>query len=112
MRRARVIALQCSAAGVSQWRTLAETLSGRYEMLAPEHYGSESIGHLPGEHAFALADEAARTIELVDGTDGAVHLVGHSYGGGVALAVALARPHRVASMALCAPADVVHPEGA
>jgi pimeloyl-ACP methyl ester carboxylesterase len=32
-----------------------------------------------------------------------VHLVGHSYGGGVALHVALARPDRIASMALYEP---------
>ena len=55
------------------------------------------------EHAFTLADEAARTIALIDKSEEKVHLVGHSYGGGVALHVALARPSRIASMALYEP---------
>ena len=72
-------------------------------MLAPEHYGCESTGPWTGEHAFTLADEAARAIALIDQSEGKVHLVGHSYGGGVALHVALARPERIASMALYEP---------
>jgi pimeloyl-ACP methyl ester carboxylesterase len=101
--RARVIALHCSGAGAAQWCHLAETLGGRYEVQAPEHYGSESAGPWGGEHAFTLADEAARAIALIDRAADRVHLVGHSYGGGVALVAALARPDRIASMALYEP---------
>ncbi len=99
----RVIALHCSGGGAGQWCTLAETLGGGYEVAAPEHYGCESAGPWSGEHAFALADEAVRTLALIDEAGAKVHLVGHSYGGGVALNVALARPDRVASMALYEP---------
>ena len=102
-RRGRVIALHCSGSGASQWRYLAEGLGGRYEVSAPEHYGCESTGPWTGEHAFTLADEAAQAIALIDRSDDKVHLVGHSYGGGVALNVALARPDRIASMALYEP---------
>ena len=101
--RERVIALHCSGAGASQWRGFAEALGSRYEVLAPEHYGCESRGPWTGEHAFTLADEAARAIALIDDGEANVHLVGHSYGGGVALHVALARPGRIASMALYEP---------
>lgn len=101
--RERVIALHCSGAGASQWRSLAEALGDGYEVLAPEHYGCESSGPWTGEHAFTLADEAARAIALIDESLEKVHLVGHSYGGGVALHVALARPRRIASMALYEP---------
>jgi pimeloyl-ACP methyl ester carboxylesterase len=101
--RGRVIALHCSGAGASQWHTLAEALGGGYEVLAPEHYGCESSGPWTGEHVFTLADEAARAIALIDQSREKVHLVGHSYGGGVALHVALARPGRIASMALYEP---------
>jgi pimeloyl-ACP methyl ester carboxylesterase len=72
-------------------------------VLTPEHYGSESAGPWTGEHAFTIADEAVRTIELIDASHCRVHLVGHSYGGGVALHAALARPHKIASMALYEP---------
>jgi pimeloyl-ACP methyl ester carboxylesterase len=104
VRRARVIALHCSGAGASQWSHLAEMLGDSYEVAAPEHYGCESTGPWTGAHAFTLADEAERAIALIDEIEGKVHLAGHSYGGGVALAVALARPGRVASMALYEPA--------
>jgi pimeloyl-ACP methyl ester carboxylesterase len=97
-RRDRVIALHCSGAGASQWCRLAEALGGRYEVEAPEHYGCASTGAWTGEHPFTLADEAERAIARIDEREGKVHLVGHSYGGGVALHVALARPHRLASM--------------
>jgi pimeloyl-ACP methyl ester carboxylesterase len=99
----RVIALHCSGAGASQWRPLADAFGSRYEVLAPEHYGCESSGPWTGEHAFTLADEAARAIALIDQSEEKVDLVGHSYGGGVALHVALARPDRIASMALYEP---------
>jgi pimeloyl-ACP methyl ester carboxylesterase len=116
-RRGGVIALHCSGAGPSQWRPLAEALGGGFALAAPEHYGNEGTGPWTGEHAFTLADEASRTIGLVDGSEGKVHLVGHSYGGGVALKAALARPDRIASLALYEPSAFhllrdMGPEGA
>jgi len=101
--RGRVLALHCSGAGPSQWSHLAQALGAGYEVLAPEHFGGASSGPWTGEHAFALADEAARTLALIDQSEGKIHLVGHSYGGGVALHAALARPRRIASMALYEP---------
>jgi pimeloyl-ACP methyl ester carboxylesterase len=103
MARELVIALHCSGAGASQWRRLAETLGSDYELIAPEHYGCDSTGPWTGEHAFTLAAEAARTLALIDATDRKVHLIGHSYGGGVALHVALVRPNRIASLSLYEP---------
>jgi pimeloyl-ACP methyl ester carboxylesterase len=101
--RELVIALHCSGSGAAQWRRLGETLGERGELIAPEHYGCERTGHWPGGPAFTLADEAERTIALIDTTDRKVHLVGHSYGGGVALHVALARSDRIASLTLYEP---------
>jgi pimeloyl-ACP methyl ester carboxylesterase len=99
----QVIALHCSGAGAGQWRQLGELLGSRYQLIAPEHYGTDSVGPWTGERAFALADEAVRTLAIIDGTDRSVHLVGHSYGGGLALHVALERPDRIASLALYEP---------
>lgn len=98
-----VIALHCSGAGGGQWRALGDVLGSRRALFAPEHYGCESTGPWTGEHAFTLADEARRTIEIIDRTDGDVHLVGHSYGGGVALHAAVERPDRIASLTLYEP---------
>jgi pimeloyl-ACP methyl ester carboxylesterase len=99
----RVIALHCSGASGAQWRELGDVLGNGYELTAPEHYGGDITGRWTGEHAFTLADEAEKTIDLIDRDLRPVHLVGHSYGGAVALHVALRRPHTVASLTLYEP---------
>jgi pimeloyl-ACP methyl ester carboxylesterase len=101
--RTSVIALHFSGAGANQWRALDELLDGRYALIAPEHYGCDRVGPWSGERAFTLADEAARTVEIIDRQRSKIHLVGHSYGGGIALRVALERPHGVASNTLYEP---------
>jgi pimeloyl-ACP methyl ester carboxylesterase len=101
--RGLVIALHCSGAGAGQWRQLGAALAPDFDLRAPEHFGTESAGPWCGKHAFTLADEAAATVGMIDGVDGLVHLIGHSYGGGVALRVALERPHRIASLTLYEP---------
>jgi len=98
-----VIALHCSGSGSAQWRKLGDSLGSRRAFFVPEHYGCESTGPWNGERAFTLADEAARSIDIIDASCGKVHLVGHSYGGGVALRVALQRPERIASLTLYEP---------
>lgn len=100
---ATVIALHCSGASAGEWSSLGETLGSEFPLAAPEHYGCEGPGPWVGTHAFALADEAARTIDLIDRGEGKIHLVGHCYGGGVALHAALARPDRIASLTLYEP---------
>jgi pimeloyl-ACP methyl ester carboxylesterase len=99
----RVIALHCSGSGARQWRHLQEALGTPYELLAPEYYGCKGVGPWTGTHAFTLADEAARLISIIDTADRKVHLIGHSYGGGVALHMALMRPDRIASLTLYEP---------
>lgn len=99
----KVIALHCSGAGASQWRKLGEMLGAAATLCAPEHYGCESSGCWTGQHPFRLADEAARSIALIDRTERKVHLIGHSYGGGVALHIARARPGRIGSLTLYEP---------
>ncbi len=98
-----VIALHCSGADGGQWRKLAAALGLRYELFAPSFIGCADIGPWTGERAFTLADEARAVIGLVDVLATPVHLVGHSYGGGVALKVASARPSAIASLTLYEP---------
>ena len=74
--RETVILLHSSASTGAQWRSLAGQLAARYRVLTPDFNG------------VSLADE----VEMVRGLmrhAGRAHLVGHSYGGAVALHVAL-----------------------
>jgi pimeloyl-ACP methyl ester carboxylesterase len=71
--------------------------------MAPDLIGCGENAHWRGEGPFRLSDEAAAVVDIIDGSDAPVHLVGHSYGGGVALRVAIERPNRIASLSLYEP---------
>ena len=98
-----VIALHCSGSSAAQWRSLEAELGDRFSFTAPEHYDSGDAPAWTGGETFMCADEAERTLALIDASKGRVHLIGHSYGGGIALHVALARPERIASLTLYEP---------
>jgi len=98
-----VVALHCSGAGGYQWRRLAGMLGARFRVVAPDLIGCGAQAHWTGVHPFSAADEASRVVDIIDAAESPVHLVGHSYGGGVALRVAAERPDRVASLTLYEP---------
>jgi len=98
-----VIALHCSGSSGRQWNKLVSALGDRCTLIAPDHIGCGATRPWSGNHRFCLADEAARILDIVDAQNGAVHLVGHSYGGGVALRVARERSERIASLSLYEP---------
>lgn len=98
-----VVALHCSGADGRQWRKLAEAVSPGINLFAIDCYGCKTTGAWTGEGPFTLADEARRVIDAIDRLGTAVHLVGHSYGGGLALRVAIERPTAIASVALYEP---------
>lgn len=86
-----VILLHSSGSTSAQWRALADSLSTRFLVLAPDLYGWGDTAPWPGHRDFALADETALLHALLDSLDQPAHLVGHSYGAAVALH--LARTH-------------------
>jgi pimeloyl-ACP methyl ester carboxylesterase len=98
-----VIALHCSGASGHAWRHLGAALGERFTLIAPDLIDCGAAGPWRGAHAFTVADEAALAIRMIDEIERPVHLVGHSYGGGVALRVARERPSRVASLTLYDP---------
>ncbi len=101
--RSIVVALHCSGTGGHQWRRLAGMLDARFHVVAPDLIGCGTTAHWTGVHPFRAADEASRVVDIIDAAEGPVHLVGHSYGGGVALRVAAERPDRIASLTLYEP---------
>ncbi|WP_374382375.1 alpha/beta fold hydrolase [Dongia sp.] len=103
--RATVIALHCSGAGGAMWQPLRNALGSDVRLLSPDLYGAADGPDWPGDSAFSLDAEAAPIIGMIDNSPQPVHLVGHSYGGAVALYAALKRPSRIASLALYEPAN-------
>ena len=97
------VALHCSGATGRQWRRLEEQGAGAIRVVAPDLFGTASVGNWTGQHAFSLADEAQHVLSLPDLGQGRFHLVGPSYGGGVALKLAAMVPERIASLSLYEP---------
>jgi pimeloyl-ACP methyl ester carboxylesterase len=98
-----VVALHCSGASGAEWRQLGQDLDPRLALVAPDLIGSGGNAHWSGAHAFALTDEAAAVVEIIDRANAPVHLIGHSYGACVAMRAAYERPTKVASMVLYEP---------
>ena len=98
-----VVLLHSSCYSRRQWRRLVAELAGRYRTLALDLYGYGETSYPADPEAFSLDDEVALVEHVLDRVAGPVHLVGHSYGGVVALATAVRYPERVRSLALHEP---------
>lgn len=98
-----VVLLHCSGSSGAQWRSLAGRLGSRYRVIAPDLIGYGASAPWPGRAEFCLAQEAAVIRSLIRKLDGTVHLVGHSYGGAVALHIARTRPELLRSLTLIEP---------
>ena len=93
-----------SGASRRQWRSLIERLSGRYRVLAPDFHGHGDTP-LPLEHRPITVDDDVAVIRaLADLAGEPFHLVGHSYGAGVAMHAALELRERLVSLTLIEPA--------
>lgn len=78
-------------------------ISPRANVIAPDLNGHHPGAPANGRPAASLLREAAPVIDMIDRSHMPVHLVGHSYGGAVALRAALERPNRVATLTLYEP---------
>ena len=98
-----VLLLHSSGSSAAQWRALAEKLAERYRVIAPDLYGYGGTAHWPGHSPFRLECEAEIVLALLGRVDKRAHLVGHSYGGAVALRVAGLRRDLLRSLTLIEP---------
>jgi len=96
-----VLLLHGSASSRRMWQPLVERLASRYRVVAPDLVGyGESTPWRDGLQAtdYDLVATFARELGCP------LHVVGHSYGGALALRAALAGGSRVTSLALVEPA--------
>jgi pimeloyl-ACP methyl ester carboxylesterase len=98
-----IVLLHCSGSSGAQWRALAAQLGTRYRVIAPDLIGYGAAAPWSGRGEFSLAREAAAVRSLIGRLEEPVHLVGHSYGGAVALHIARTRPEMLRSLTLVEP---------
>ena len=98
-----VICLHGSMSSSRQWDGLKNRLQPTCRVIAPDLHGYDSRPEWVGGAAFSLDQEVALLEDLIDALDGPVHLVGHSYGGAVAIAAAQTFGRRIASLTVYEP---------
>jgi len=98
-----VLCLHCSASTSGQWRPLMEQLAGRYRVIAPDLYGCGKSPAWPGERPMWIDDQIALLASAFERAGERFHLIGHSYGGAIALKAALGLRSRLASLVLYEP---------
>lgn len=98
-----VVLLHSSGSSARQWDPLVDALQSRFRLHAVDLHGHGATPPWHGDRPMRLADEAALVEPLIHATAGGVHLVGHSYGGAVALKLALKHPQRVHSVTVYEP---------
>lgn len=86
-----VVCIHSNASSSGQWRALMDLLAPRFHILAADTYGAGKSPPWPRERKVSLRDE----VELLDPVFARAgerfSLVGHSYGGGIALIAAIER---------------------
>ena len=80
-----VILIHSSVSANRQWRTLTEALKDRYRVCAVNLFGYGETTTWPGDAPQSLYAQSQLVLALSEELGGHVHLVGHSFGGSVAL---------------------------
>lgn len=97
-----VVCLHSSGSSSWQWRRLIESEKDGYRFIAFDLHGHGRSGDHEGE-GYELRCESDAVWRTIEPLREPVHLVGHSYGGAVALDLAVRHPGRFASVTVFEP---------
>jgi pimeloyl-ACP methyl ester carboxylesterase len=98
-----VVLLHSGGLSSRQWGRLAERLATEHRILSPDFLGYGRSSPWPRDQEFHFILDVLAIEALLGSVAAPVHVVGHSYGGFIALLVALHQPERVRSLALIEP---------
>jgi pimeloyl-ACP methyl ester carboxylesterase len=98
-----ILLLHGSAASGAMWRPVMAALRPLYRVVAPDLIGYGKSAPWQGSNAFSARDEARALQAILPCCGEPYHLVGYSYGGLVALCLALSNPVRVRTLTLIEP---------
>jgi pimeloyl-ACP methyl ester carboxylesterase len=98
-----VICLHSSMSSSRQWEGLMKRLQHSYRVSALDLHGYGHEPELAVGNGFSLDREVKILADVVAQMDGPIHLVGHSYGGAVAIKAAQFYGQRVRSLTLYEP---------
>jgi len=98
-----VILIHSSVSANRQWRELTKALQDRYRVLAINLFGYGETTPWPNTSSQSLHAQAQLVLSLCEEVGNPVHLVGHSFGGSVALKAAMALGPRVGTLILLEP---------
>lgn len=114
-----MVCLHASASSSGQRRALTERLAGSRRVIAADLYGYGQSPAWPHDRLLTVADEMRLLAPVWQEAGDCFDLVGHSYGGAIALYAALAHPERIRTLTLYEPVliaaimqdDPTHPAG-
>lgn len=103
MTRTPILALHGTASNAKQWRSLRQSMAEERRVLTPDlpGYGASGMADLPATPGMVSRLQAV--CELLDTLDEPCHVVGHSFGGALALRLGVIRPERVVSISVYEP---------
>lgn len=108
-----VVLIHSTGMSSQQWKRLAARLSTSHRVLLPDLIGYGESSSWPRDAVFHWHLDVLGVEALLDTLDEPAHVVGHSYGGLVALGAALHRRRAVRSLSLVEPVayGVLHATG-
>jgi pimeloyl-ACP methyl ester carboxylesterase len=101
-----VVLLHAGCSVSAQWNGVIAALRGTHRLLAPDFHGIGGTSPWTGGPEGLIAGEVALIEQMLDHAGGKAHVVGHSYGGWMALHAIGSLASKIASLTLIEPAAV------